>query len=244
MRYLPFALFLFASTANAENWQQIGNPDPNRSILMFDAAGVSEVKGLRRAWFKTVYDSDQPIPQEFLASVPKDLRSYRFEKTLRYFNCTARTSAVMRYFWNGADEKAGGYFYQDLLVFRDAPRGSRDEQMLDAACNFTGELANAEAAKLQLPGAVHARMVRPVSPADYYPSGSRRRGEKGSPIVMACVDSTSKLMREPVVTSTSGFPDLDRAAVKVAKATRYAAGIENGEAAPESCITFKINFGL
>jgi len=47
-----------------------------------------------------------------------------------------------------------------------------------------------------------------------------------------------------VVTDTSGFPDLDSAAVKVAKATRYAAGTENGSALPESCIKFKVKFVL
>ena len=33
---------------------------------------------------------------------------------------------------------------------------------------------------------------------------------------------TADCVREPVVTDTSGFPDLDGAAVKVAKANRYA----------------------
>ena len=39
-------------------------------------------------------------------------------------------------------------------------------------------------------------------------------------------------------------PDLDSAAVKVAKATRYAAGTEGGSALPESCIKFKVKFVL
>src|SRR6188508_2079854 len=89
-----------------------------------------------------------------------------------------------------------------------------------------------------------AKMTRPVNPDDYYPPGSIRREEQGSPVVQACVGPGGKLLREPVVTDTSGFPDLDAAAVKVAKATRYAAGTENGSALPESCIKFKVKFVL
>jgi hypothetical protein len=43
---------------------------------------------------------------------------------------------------------------------------------------------------------------------------------------------------------TSGFPDLDAAAINVAKATRYAAATENGSPLPESCIKFKVKFVL
>jgi periplasmic protein TonB len=89
-----------------------------------------------------------------------------------------------------------------------------------------------------------AKMTRPVNPDDYYPPGSIRREEQGSPVVQACVGPGGKLLREPVVTDTSGFPDLDGAAIKVAKATRYAAGSENGTALPESCIKFKVKFVL
>jgi protein TonB len=89
-----------------------------------------------------------------------------------------------------------------------------------------------------------ARMTRPVNPDDYYPPGSIRREEQGSPVVQACVGPGGKLLREPVVTDTSGFPDLDGAAIKVAKATRYASGTDNGTALPESCIKFKVKFVL
>ena len=89
-----------------------------------------------------------------------------------------------------------------------------------------------------------AKMTRPVNPDDYYPPGSIRREEEGSPVVQACVGPNGRLLREPVVTDTSGFPDLDGAAVKVAKATRYAAGTDGGTALPESCIKFKVKFVL
>jgi protein TonB len=89
-----------------------------------------------------------------------------------------------------------------------------------------------------------AKMTRPVNPDDYYPPGSIRREEQGSPVVQACVGPNGRLLRDPVVTDTSGFPDLDGAAVKVAKATRYAAGTEGGSALAESCIKFKVKFVL
>jgi protein TonB len=89
-----------------------------------------------------------------------------------------------------------------------------------------------------------AKMTRPVNPDDYYPPGSIRREEQGSPVVQACVGPNGRLLREPVVTDTSGFPDLDGAAVKVAKATRYAPGSEGGAALAESCIKFKVKFVL
>ena len=60
--------------------------------------------------------------------------------------------------------------------------------------------------------------------------------------MQACVGPTSELLREPVIVESSGFPDLDAAAVKVAKATRYAAGMANKTPLPESCIKFKIKF--
>jgi protein TonB len=89
-----------------------------------------------------------------------------------------------------------------------------------------------------------AKMTRPANPDDYYPPGSIRREEEGSPVVQACIGPNGKLLREPVVTDTSGFPDLDGAAIKVAKATRYAPGTDNGSALPESCIKFKVKFVL
>jgi TonB family protein len=241
MRRVLVALLLIASTANAENWQQIGELDSKGGVLLVDAAGITEVKGLRRAWFKAVYASDQLVPAEYLGSVPKDFRSFRSEKTLRYFNCAERTSAVMRFYWNSADDKTGGYFYQELLSFRAVRPGTLDNLMLETACSFSGELADAEAANLRLPGIV-AKMIRPANPDDYYPSGSRHRLEQGSPVVQVCVDSSGKLLREPEITDTSGFPDLDGAAIEVAKASRYAAGKLNGAAVQESCLKFKVRF--
>ena len=93
------------------------------------------------------------------------------------------------------------------------------------------------------PADMRARMARVVDPAAYYPPGAKSRGERGSPVVQACVGADGKLSREPVITETSGFPELDAAAVKVAKANRYKPGTENGMPLSESCIKYRVKFG-
>ena len=87
-----------------------------------------------------------------------------------------------------------------------------------------------------------ARMKSAVDPDQYYPPGAKRREEQGSPVVQACVGPTGRLLREPVITETSGFPELDGAAVKVAKQNRYSPAMEGGTALPESCVKFKVKF--
>jgi periplasmic protein TonB len=87
-----------------------------------------------------------------------------------------------------------------------------------------------------------AKMKSAVDPDQFYPPGAKRREEQGSPVVQACVGANGRLVREPVVTETSGFPELDGAAVKVAKANRYTPASENGTALPESCVKFKVKF--
>jgi outer membrane biosynthesis protein TonB len=62
--------------------------------------------------------------------------------------------------------------------------------------------------------------------------------------VRACVGPDGNLLREPQVAQSSGFPEIDGAAIKVAKATRYSAGTEKGTPLSESCIKFKVKFIL
>jgi TonB family protein len=87
-----------------------------------------------------------------------------------------------------------------------------------------------------------ARPTEAANPIDYYPKAAKRRGEQGAPIIKVCVGADSKLLREPEIAESSGFPELDAAAIKVAKASRYASGTENGVPLPESCIKFKVKF--
>jgi TonB family protein len=62
--------------------------------------------------------------------------------------------------------------------------------------------------------------------------------------VQACIGGNGKLLRDPVITESSGFPSLDAAAIEVARATRYTPGRKDGIVAPESCIKFKVKFAL
>ena len=90
-----------------------------------------------------------------------------------------------------------------------------------------------------------ARITRPANPGDYYPAESAKRQEEGAPIVKVCVGPTGNLLRDPVVTHSSGFPALDSAAIRLAKSTRYAAGTdENGAALAESCIEYSVKFKI
>ncbi len=87
-----------------------------------------------------------------------------------------------------------------------------------------------------------ARITQMVDANSFYPAESRRRGEQGAPVVRACVGPSGALLGEPVITENSGFPDLDAAAIRVAKAMRYAPGRDGGVPAQESCIKFKVKF--
>ena len=88
-----------------------------------------------------------------------------------------------------------------------------------------------------------AKITRVANPDDYYPSGARRRGEEGAPIVKVCVGPDGALLSEPAITEISGNFELDAAAIRVAKANRYAAVEQDGAAIQRSCIRFKVKFG-
>lgn len=235
VRYVSFALLLVASTASAADWQEIARLDSG-GVLQVDVADIVEVKGFRKAWSKSIYTADQPVPAEFQGAV-RSAQSYRSVQIMSFSNCAERTSAVAEYRWYDADGKGIGNIHLDQLIFRKVQAGTPDEQMLDAICK-------SETARPVTPLEEQASMSRPVNPDDYYPAAARRRGEQGAPIVKVCVGPTGKLLREPEITDSSGYPELDAAVIRAAKATRYRAGTRNGAALPESCITFKIKFTL
>lgn len=87
-----------------------------------------------------------------------------------------------------------------------------------------------------------AKMRSAPDPDRFYPPGAKRREEQGSPVVQACVGPNGRLLRAPVVTETSGFPELDAAAIKVAQNSRYIPATEGGQAVDESCVKFKVKF--
>lgn len=86
-------------------------------------------------------------------------------------------------------------------------------------------------------------MKRFPNSEDYYPASSKRAEEQGSPVVRVCVGPNGRAAGQPTVTTSSGFPKLDEAAIKLAKAGRYIAGSVDGKAA-ESCISFRIKFEI
>jgi TonB family protein len=62
------------------------------------------------------------------------------------------------------------------------------------------------------------------------------------PIVMTCIDAKAKILSVEIVRS-SGYPDLDNAALKVARNTKYAPGKSSfGRKQKKSCVKFKVRF--
>jgi protein TonB len=78
--------------------------------------------------------------------------------------------------------------------------------------------------------------------ADYYPDSSRRAGESGRAMVKVCVNVAGKLDSAEVST-TSGVPALDQAAIKYAKAMRFKAATSEGKPVL-SCSNLPVKFEL
>lgn len=92
-------------------------------------------------------------------------------------------------------------------------------------------------------GKQKASITRAVSPIDYYPPSSIRRSEEGDIVLRAQVRADSCADAVAIVVS-SGYPDLDAAALQVFEATSFAAGVDEQGAPVASHFTFKIRFTL
>ena len=90
--------------------------------------------------------------------------------------------------------------------------------------------------------AAKAGIARAPSPEDYYPAASKRLGEQGAIILRAHIAPTSCATEFALVVS-SGYPALDKAALKVAEDSTYAAATENGQGI-EGYLTFKVKFTI
>lgn len=189
---------------------------------------------MRKARFKYVFTADRPIGSGY-SDVPTDVQSYRWELKLGHFNCADRTAANSQSTLYSADNHAVGNITVDptTLKFRPVDRNTAGGVVLQAVCDPTSEVQ-------PTPGP--ANMTSGANPVDYYPPASKRRAEEGAPIVKACVGSSGELLRDPEIVESSGFPELDAAAIKVAKASRYKAATEGGISLPESCLKFKVKF--
>jgi len=266
MRFIPIALLLVASTANAANWVRVADLDSKGSVVFVDTVGIAQVDGLRKAWFKDAYTSDQPIPNG-IAKARSDVRFYRRSLSLNFFNCAERKIATGQVILHSADDQVVGTFAveQFLLTYQEVPPETIGETMLETVCGWefmgdtpvqpisppkpkTGDPTPAEPREQKLRDALQAgspaMITSPVNPADFYPPGSIRRNEQGSPVVLVCVGPNGRLLRDPVVSDSSGFPDLDGAAIKVARASKYAPGTAGGSAMAESCIKYEVRFTL
>jgi TonB family protein len=235
MRHILITLLLTAATAHAENWQQLAKLDRNGSAVFVDTASIDRDSELRKAWFRFVYTADRPIGSGY-SNVAPDVRSYRWELKLGHFNCADRTTATSQTTLYSADNQAVGNIAVDpsTLKLRRVGPQTAVGVVLQAVCGSSTSDVQPR------PGP--ANMTSGANPVDYYPPGSKRRAEQGAPIVQVCVGPSGKLLRNPEVVVSSGFPEIDAAAIKVAKASRYTAGTEDGVPVPESCIKFKVKF--
>lgn len=234
MRYLSVALLFAVSTAMAQSWQEVSVLESDAGVLFVDASDITEVKGYRRAWFKWDYATDQPVPGEYRESVPK-AKKYRWALSANLFHCTKRITALAEQRWFSFKDKELGVRRADALSFAKVESGSMDQRMLEAVCS-------SESVRSNEPLEEQAQMTEAPEPKAYYPEGSVRRGEEGTATVKACVDSTGKLLREPVVTVSSGITEIDRAAIHVARDSRYRPGVREGKALPESCADVPVTF--
>jgi len=77
---------------------------------------------------------------------------------------------------------------------------------------------------------------------EYYPPSSKRLSEQGNVVVRSCLDDKAKIT-EVTVQEASSFPKLDEAALKYARALRYAPATENGKPIA-GCFSFRVKFQL
>ena len=77
---------------------------------------------------------------------------------------------------------------------------------------------------------------------EYYPPSSQRAGEEGRALVKVCVNATGKIESADIQTS-SGFPALDQAAVKVAKLAKIKPATLEGKPV-SACAPLPVKFAL
>jgi TonB family protein len=79
-----------------------------------------------------------------------------------------------------------------------------------------------------------------MEPAKYYSARSKRLEEQGEIAVRVRVDATSCATDFAIVMS-SGYPELDEAAIKVAEASRYQVAVVDGVPTPGE-VMFAVQF--
>jgi TonB family protein len=253
-------LAVSVAAAKEPAWQEIANN--SEEIVEVDAANIRVREGMLTAWVRHSTPRDMEM----------NGRKFRSAIALAVFDCDAEKSGVSSTTAFAELRGEGKIVHTEeglpvgLVRLSYQRPGTSGYEVLRFVCEHfeqlrvnvvetdtvrmteTGKENQAEVDVAQVRGIPQAstpvKITRPVNPDDYYPLGSIRRQEQGSPVVLACVGPNGRLLRAPVVTDTSGFPELDGAAIKVAKATQYASGTERGTALSESCLKFKVDFTL
>lgn len=91
-------------------------------------------------------------------------------------------------------------------------------------------------------GSASARLVQSSDPESWYPDGAKDRGEHGAIVLRARI-ATDNCATAFAVMVSSGYPELDAAAIKVAEASRYTAAVESRKPVASE-LTFKVRFDL
>lgn len=91
-------------------------------------------------------------------------------------------------------------------------------------------------------GGEKARIVESGDPDALYPADAKERGEHGVIVVRARIAANGCATANAVMVS-SGYPQLDAAALAVAEATRYQAAAAGGKPVASE-LTFKVRFNL
>jgi TonB family protein len=65
--------------------------------------------------------------------------------------------------------------------------------------------------------------------------------EAPAPVVLACVDQDGQLVSAEIAQS-SGFPEIDEAALKIARASKFSPGEKRGKKRKKSCVKLKVKF--
>jgi surface-adhesin protein E/TonB-like protein len=233
-------LVAVTASANEPEWHEVTKDV--EAVAEVDTANILIDESRRTAWVRItmLQDKGSPVP---------GVQSVVFQ---RVFDCDSGKSGALSATAfagpRGTGEvirKAEGLSVDPSNLKNERP-GTNGHKVLAFVCE-QAQLANVkktDSAEKLLPAPTPARIVSTVDPALYFPPGAKRRQEQGAPVVKACVGPNGQLVREPVIAETSGFPEIDAAAIKIAKANRYSPGVDSGPALPESCIKFRVKFVL
>lgn len=133
-------------------------------------------------------------------------------------------------------------------AFTPDPKLSTSEVPVKASRNEAIEewdfpTAGADGVSTASTGKTAPEIIRLPASDQYYPPASIRRQEAGRSVVRVCFGPKGEVARAPEVISSSGYPRLDAAAIRVAEAGTYKPGRFFDDPMEESCLSVSIDFG-